>query len=215
MDIEDVNHPEELQQFEINYELPEAEFHRHIDNFIQNTRKTESALILPVHIQENSMEVFALILGQLNCTNCDARCCRTTTYAEFGIPFLKTEYQTLVERIGDERLATIEVKTISNSKYFPVPCPFLRKKQCTIYDIRPIACVQYPINPPGEDSSGEQLFSLDPMCPEARRIVKSTYLALYKLVKKFEEIYPQRDEIKKASQIEQAIKSLDRKAKGN
>ena len=43
----------------------------------------------------------------------------------------------------------------------PTPCPFLRKNMCSIYDIRPIVCVNYPIDQSGEDNLGNQMVSLD------------------------------------------------------
>lgn len=196
-------------QFEINMRMPEGEFRKQIDTLVRTSRTTESVLPLPLHIGEYGIESMALVLGQINCEGCEALCCRTYKYAEFGIPFLDSEYKALAERIGQERLAKMDVKSIGSTKYFPTPCPFLHKKRCTIYDIRPIVCVQYPFDISGVDMSGEGKFmSLDPLCPEARRIAKRTYLALWKLINKMEEVSSQMSELKQAAIYEQTLRNL-------
>ena len=197
-------------QFEMNLKLPEAEFRKQIDNLINNARKAETVLPLPCHIDGAPMEIAALILSQIDCSDCDARCCRSPKYAEFGIPFLSTEYLALVDRIGVEKLAKIDIKLIGNSRYMPTPCPFLHKKTCSIYDIRPVVCVLYPFDPSAVDGQGDIMVSLDPLCPEARRIAKRAYSMLWKLYNKMQEAYAQRDELKKGSQQEQILRFVKR-----
>ena len=197
-------------QFEINFNLPEAEFRKHIENFISNARKTESVLPLPCHIGDYGIEIAALVLSQVNCTACDARCCRMPIIAEFGIPFLDTEYRVLEERVGAEKLAKIAVKSIGNNKYMPTPCPFLRKNMCSIYDIRPIVCVNYPLDQFGEDNLGEKMVGLDPVCPEARRITKHVYLTFWKLLNKMQEASSQIQELKNGAQQEEILRSSKR-----
>jgi len=197
-------------QFEFDIELEEPEFRKQIENIINNARKNESTLPLPITIGDNAIEVTALVLGQINCEKCDARCCRSSVFAEFGIPFLDSEYRTLVERIGEEKLAKIGVKLIGNSRYIPTPCPFLKKNACSIYDIRPIVCVNFPLDSPAKDDHGRKMISLDPLCPEARRIAKRTYLTLWKLYHKAQEAYSQKDELEKGAQSEEKLRSSKR-----
>jgi len=187
-------------QFEVDTGLEEPEFRKQIENMINDARKNESVLPLPITIGDNVMEITALVLGQINCEKCDARCCRSSAIAKFGIPFLDSEYRTLVELIGEEKLAKIGVKLIGDSRYFPTPCPFLKKNTCSIYDIRPVVCVNFPFDSPAEDDNGRKLISLDPLCPEARRIAKRTYLTLWKLYHKAQEAYSQKNELEKGAQ---------------
>ena len=195
-------------QFEIDLALPEAEFRKQIEKLINTARKTETVFPLPCHIECSGIETMALVLSQINCSNCDARCCRTARFAEFGIPLLDTEYRVLEERIGTEKLAKISMKLIGNNRYMPTPCPFLNKNQCSIYDIRPFACINYPIDQSGVDNSGEKMVSLDPLCPEARRITKRAYLTYWKILHKMEEVSSQISEIERGAQQEEILRNL-------
>lgn len=197
-------------QFEVDWGLPEAEFRRQIEKLINTARKNETVFPLPCHIESSGIETMALILGQINCSDCDARCCKTSQFAEFGIPLFDTEYQVLVDRIGKEKLEKIDIKFIGNNRYLPTPCPFLHNNQCSIYDIRPFACIIYPIDQSGVDNSGEKMVSLDPLCPEARRITKRTYLTFWKLLHKKVEVSSQISEIKKGAQQEEILRNLKR-----
>lgn len=197
-------------QFEIDYQLPEAQFRRQIENLIGSSRKGKTVLPLPCPINGGAIEFAALILSQINCDGCDAPCCRNPEYAEFGVPFLPTEYSALVERIGQDRLANISVKLIGTSRYMPTPCPFLHKKMCSIYDIRPFVCVNYPIDISGIDEHDRKMISLDPLCPEARRVAKRVYLTLWKLLNKAQEVYAQKEDLDKGVQQEQTLRHLKR-----
>ncbi|MFC1988499.1 YkgJ family cysteine cluster protein [Chloroflexota bacterium] len=195
-------------KFKFDMELGETEFRKQVENIINDARKNESALPLPIHVKDNFMEIAALVLGQINCEKCDARCCRSSTFAEFGIPFLSKEYENLVERVSEEKLVKIGVKLVGNSRYIPTPCPFLKKNTCLIYDIRPVVCVNYPLDSAAEDNQGEKVMSLNPLCPEARRIARRTYLTFWKLFHKSKEAYSQMDELEKGAQNEQRLRNL-------
>jgi Fe-S-cluster containining protein len=195
-------------KFEITLGLQEAEFRRQIEIAINNARKTETVFPLPLHTETSGIEIMALVLSQINCNNCDARCCKTSQFAEFGIPLLDTEYQTLVERVGKEKLEKINMKLIGGNRYMPTPCPFLHKNQCSIYDIRPFVCIVYPLDQSGVDISGEKMVGLDPFCPEARRIIKRAYLTFWKIFHKMEEVSSQINEIEKSAQQEEILRKL-------
>lgn len=182
----------------INMDLSEKDFRLQIAEFIKNSRKNEMVLPLP-SAECSPLEYLALLLSQIKCTNCEALCCKSTVYAKFGIPFLPTEYHILETRIGKEKLEKLNIKTIGKSKYFPVPCPFLHKNQCTIYDIRPHVCIQYPYAPNVSDNKGRSSIAVDSFCPEARRIVKQTWMTLWKLNNKLKEIVPQLNDIEETA----------------
>lgn len=199
-----------MKWFEIDFGLPEAEFRRQIEKLINNARKNDTAFPLPCHIESPGIEIMALILCQINCSGCDSRCCKTPQFAEFGIPLLDTEYQVLVDRIGKEKLEEIDIKFIGNNRYLPTPCPFLHKNQCLIYDIRPVVCINYPFEYSGVDSTGKNLVSIDPFCPEARRITKRVYSTFRKLLHKMGEVSSQMSEIEKGSEREEILRNLKR-----
>jgi Fe-S-cluster containining protein len=191
----------------INMDLSEKDFRLQIEELIKNSRKNELAIPLP-SAECNQTEYIALFLSQIKCTNCEALCCRSTVYAKFGIPFIPTEYQILENRIGKEKLEKLNIKTIGKSKYFPVPCPFLRKKQCTIYDIRPQVCIQYPYSPNVFDNEGQTSIAVDSFCPEARRIAKQTWMTLWKLINKLKELAPQLNDIKETGLSESKLEDI-------
>jgi Fe-S-cluster containining protein len=196
-------------EFKIDFTLPEADFRKQIDEVIHASTKAEVLLPLPCHVDEESMEFAALILTQLDCTSCDARCCRTTKLAKFGIPFWETEYELLAKRIGAQKLAAIPVRSIGKNKYMPTPCPFLRKNSCSVHDIRPWVCIYYPIDPSGADVDGHKLLTVDPQCPEARRIAKRTYLMLWRLFNKMKEASPQAEHLLDGVRQEQMLRFFD------
>ncbi len=198
-------------QFEINWELPEAEFRHQIETLIRDARKSGMVIPLPCHITGSGLELMALVLSQVNCDNCDAPCCRLQKFAEFGIPFLATEYQALVERMGEDKLTKMGIKLSGNTGYIPTPCPFLHKNLCSIYDIRPLVCIQYPVESAAvDDTVGLEMLSLDPYCPEARRIAKRVYMTLWRLVQKAPEVTSQASDLEKGARMEEMLRELKR-----
>lgn len=169
-------------KFKIDFNLPPKEFREYIEHLIDNSKKSKSTLVLPCHVSNVGFELMALILGQINCENCDGRCCQSVEFAKFGIPFLDSEYKTLEEYVGTEKLSKYKTRIIGRTRYFPTPCPFLHKKTCTIYEIRPVVCVDFPFEKTGVDAQGNPMVALDSFCPEARRIARRTYLSFRKLI---------------------------------
>jgi Fe-S-cluster containining protein len=187
-----------MHRFEINFNLAEKDFRLQIEEMIKNARMNETVLSLPSS-KADPLEYTALFLSQINCTNCESLCCKSKSYAKYGIPFANSEYQSLENRVGKERLEKLGIKTIGKTKFAKVPCPFLHKKQCTIYDIRPHVCMQYPIDVNSVDSNGIRMFSVDPFCPEARRIVKQVWMIYWKLFNKLKEMSTQINDIKETA----------------
>jgi Fe-S-cluster containining protein len=199
-------------QFVIDWELPEVEFRHQIENLIRNARNSEIVMPLPCHINGPALELMALVLSQVNCNGCDAPCCRSPKFAEFGIPLLGTEYQALVERIGADKLTKMDIKLAGNTGYIPTPCPFLHKNLCSIYDIRPFACVNYPLDQSAVDNEGLTIVSINPDCPEARRITKRIYMTYWKLYHKMQEVMPQKSDLEEGARQEEMLRTLKRKA---
>jgi Fe-S-cluster containining protein len=147
----------------------------------------------------------ALVLSQFDCRkNCQALCCKSSKYAPNGIPLLENEYEKIKERFGQERMDKIEMKFIKQHRYLPTPCPFLKKDICTIYDLRPVVCVNYPYDPSNQRDT--DMVHLDSFCPESRRIVKATFLSLWKLVNNYKKMSSQIPEINDGAKMEQNLK---------
>ena len=197
-------------QFAINWELPEVEFRHQIETLIRNARKSKIVIPLPCHINDPGLKLMALVLSQVNCDGCDAPCCRSPEFAEFGIPLLGTEYQALVKRIGMDKLTKMGIKLAGNTGYIPTPCPFLHKNLCSIYDIRPFACVNYPIDQSAVDDEGLKIVSLDSYCPEARRIAKRIYITYWKLLHKIPEVTAQKSDLEEGARQEEMLRTSKR-----
>jgi len=192
-------------QYSIDFNLSEVDFRKRIETIIKDCRTAELSLTLPCH--GVPIEILALVLGQLDCRNkCQALCCKSPKFAPNGIPLLEIEYDMLKQRFGQDNLDKIKLKLIGNHKYLPTPCPFLKKDNCTIYDIRPVVCVNYPFDPGTQVEDG--LVHLDSFCPECRRIVKATFLSLWKLNKLYKSMGPQITEIKDGAKQELELKSI-------
>jgi Fe-S-cluster containining protein len=200
-------------KFAIDWELLEAEFRNQIEALIRSARKSEIVIPLPCHITGDGLELAALVLSQVNCDGCDAPCCRSPKFAEFGIPLLGTEYQALVERMGKEKLIKMGVKLSGKTGYMPTPCPFLRKNACSIYDIRPFSCVFYPIDRSAVDEEGFGIVALDSQCPEARRIAKRVYMTYRKLRQKGPEVIAQASDLDEGASREEMLRTLKRMTK--
>jgi Fe-S-cluster containining protein len=203
-------------QFSINWDLPEVEFRHLVEGLILDARKNSTVIPLPCRINNNGLELQTLLLSQVNCDGCDARCCRSPDFAEFGVPFMDTEYQALVKRIGADKLNNMAIKSVGRTRYIPTPCPFLHKKQCSIYDIRPFICVIYPLDYSAIDDEGSKMMSLDSFCPEARRIAKRIYMTHWKLLKKEPEVMSQMSAVLESARQEDILRATKRvMAQGN
>lgn len=176
-------------KYVIDWTLDRSSFRRLIDGLIETAVKEGKVIPLPLEIRPGStfINLAVTILSQVDCSGCDARCCRAN---QDGTPISITlaSYRVLERKLGKSRLRNSGVKVAGQQCYFPIPCPFLYENRCTIYPHRPFVCIFYPLSDPGEDSSGGPLLSLESRCPEARRIARQVYMCAWELRGKLNEL---------------------------
>lgn len=166
----------------INWDLPFKEFKASIQAMIKTCLERNKILALPLPIipGKTFISQVGIILSQINCNGCKAHCCRESINKVIAIT--RTDYEEL--KIAGS--AGCVRKDEDGDLYLPVPCPLLQKSLCTVYPNRPMICVLYPFQSGGTDENGRDIISLDSRCPEARRITKDAYLAIWKIRTKCE-----------------------------
>jgi len=149
---------------------------------IHRAEKNGKVLALPMEIVPGMtmINLMTLLIAQVNCDGCDARCCK---HNPNGAPLemLPPEYQRLAEKYGHQHF------TVKGEwAYLPMPCPFLKVNRCTIYRDRPLVCVLYPFQPGALDGDGHNLLALASKCPEAKRIAGQVYMTEWRIRRQFE-----------------------------
>jgi Fe-S-cluster containining protein len=170
----------------INWELPEDEFTNSIDSYILEAKNSGKVLTLPLPVFKGEGFIYqmAMLLSQVNCKSCASYCCRHDVTGH-GIGL--SEYD--VELLNEHGHGDV-IKKIGNDYWIPMPCPFLHEHKCLIYDYRPTTCLCFPWDPGGVDGlTGEMLFSVESSCPEARRIIRNTYLTAWKFRDKMKRLH--------------------------
>lgn len=151
----------------IDWELSEINFEKSIDEMIVRVSESGNVLVLPFKITpgEQFFNIIVAVLSQIDCKNCDARCCTSNPPTENPIEMTAREYYDITHEKSPERLVKISY-----------PCRFLNENnQCSAYNNRPMVCVMYPLQTGGM-SDGSLAVSLSSHCPEARRITKNIYM---------------------------------------
>lgn len=123
-----------------------------IEDWEQNARKERDKtfdFLMWLKINQDSSQVDIVaneshreIFSQIDCRDC-ANCCKTLspqvnqTDIERIAKFLEISENEFIEKylkIGDEKKYEMNA----------LPCPFLEENKCTIYDVRPAVCREYP-----------------------------------------------------------------------
>lgn len=160
----------------LDWQAPEEEFKKQVNQMISDGRKFLKVITLPVTPQSDPIPQLAMLLSMVNCEGCQIECCKQS-------PTLK--YQSVhLTRADCERLNRLELGNhiIGDgiNSHLPLPCPFLKKHRCTIYNDRPLTCIMYPFQPGGKVRETPAL-AVSPTCPEARRIAKRIFNMTYLL----------------------------------
>lgn len=163
---------------EVNWSLPIRDFVASVNKNFALARANGKSIVLPI---EASQSTLALLLAQVNCKECDAPCCRmgppTNTVA-----LTPTEYRHLTQKYGH---AGFKITMIGKHHCgeLTMPCRFLSRARCTIYEDRPLSCIAFPLQTGGAyglpGSEPVEAMSLASYCPESKRIARGTYKALY------------------------------------
>jgi Fe-S-cluster containining protein len=178
----------DVRIWEIVWELPRREFLVDIREKIERATEEKLVLPLPVTILPGGLfeSVMSLLLPQVNCSGCNAPCCRRNIS---GLPFAihLEECEALSKKYGADKFTIV-----GGYAHLPMPCPFLESNQCSIYEDRPLVCIMYPFQPGASAPSGVDLLALESSCPEARRITMKVYMAYWEILQKVELIHPAR-----------------------
>jgi Fe-S-cluster containining protein len=166
----------------IDWDLPLDAFKLQIHMFIKISQEEGKVLPLPIDIipGENFMAQLAMLVSQVRCDNCNAICCKEDPLKE-GIAVLDTDYE-LLKNAGHAQ----SVQRRGENWYLPCPCPLLKGDRCTTYGNRPFVCIAYPFQPGGHGNNGNPLLTVASSCPEGRRIVRDTYITLWKIRQRFQ-----------------------------
>jgi Fe-S-cluster containining protein len=169
---------EEKLAFEINWNLPEEEFRRRVDELIARCEAEGKVVALDIAIGSGRsfLDALTLLLTQVNCEGCDAPCCQSNPN-DLPMQLGPNEAARLRRYFKDGRQFDFsgDWPTVS------MPCPFFEEGRCMIYDERPMVCVFYPFNPGATDEQGSPVLAMESRCPEARRIVQRAYMMEWKL----------------------------------
>ncbi len=121
--------------------------------------------------QPESDQGVKLFWEKFECQNC-GRCC----YTPGAGLYLETEdFERIAERVGKTKLKSLcRYDKDLKAWVLKQPCPFYdaEKKECQIYEIRPLTCTKYPLHPPLMEMPYN--LAVDAFCPAARQFAKET-----------------------------------------
>lgn len=140
---------------------------------IATCREQGKVLTLPIPLHSGEPFAFqlSLVLSQVNCDKCDALCCKNDDNHN-GITLMSQDREVL-EKMNLGHL----IKGAGIRPHLAYPCPLLKKKQCTIYADRPIACLLYPFQSGGSITDEHILtMAVSSSCPEGRRIARQVFI---------------------------------------
>lgn len=173
----------------INWELEKAEFQEQINELIQTSSRLSKVIPLPMVIKpgQTFIDLVTMLLAQVQCGNCDARCCQRNPDGSLIVAILPPEYDRLSKKYGEGNFTQGK-----NGKGLTMPCAFLKGPisakngcACSVYDDRPLVCVIYPFQPGAHDGSEEALMAVASDCPEGRRIANAIYNVQWRIRKQF------------------------------
>jgi len=113
----------------------------------KNNENYDFLMWLKIHqnsdrIDEVSLETHNEVFSEIKCTDC-ANCCKV-----FSPPVNETDIERISAflQISETEFVEKYLKTDDKGRYEmkALPCPFLKDNKCSIYEIRPIVCQEYP-----------------------------------------------------------------------
>lgn len=174
----------------IDWELNKEAFARHIQDLI--LKMNSSGKVIPLPVEGIPGRAFlaqlSLLLSQVSCAGCSARCCRSNPCGDQEVPLMPGEYRKLSARYGAGPF-----KRGKECHVIPMPCSFLKEEyhrdwgfhgRCSIYADRPLVCVIFPFQWGGRIDT-EIALSVSSDCSEGRRIAEAVYMASWELRRAF------------------------------
>jgi Fe-S-cluster containining protein len=151
----------------IDWSLSRKEFARSIERLIEEIKKHQAAIPLPVAA---SIGAASCLLAGIDCKGCPGLCC---TRAGKYVSLTDAEARRLGIEGTPNSLGHIDM---------PLPCKSFKKGQCSVYADRPAHCRLYPVQAGGSGrgvAGHEAIIGLDSHCPEASRLALRVYMASY------------------------------------
>ncbi len=149
------------------WEAPEATFMADVREMVRRCHKLDKALSLPIPLICG--EQIPLLVSMVDCRGCAAPCCRR------GEPISLLAWEADVFKA---RGALVQPSLVAEwESLAPLPCRFLKGNRCSIYDVRPFACVCYPFQAGGTDADGTPVLGVSTACPQtvAERIYRAAW----------------------------------------
>lgn len=112
--------------------------------------------------QEIFIKIVDEITKQIDCTKC-ANCCKV-----LGIVLNELDIERISKHLKltkEEFISKYLVKNDNELKIKQLPCPFLKDNNCSIYEIRPKTCREYPNLDKDVSDRCQQFFSNAEICP--------------------------------------------------
>ena len=175
-------------KFMIDWELDKKEFQASISEMIKNCMEQDKVISLPIEINPgpNVIGLLSLLLGQIDCTNCNNKCC--VSGENNRIELLPKEYQILASKFGKQHFINYYSQAQDATGYaMQFPCPFLAEHKCSIYGDRPLICALFPFQDGGfaGEHQNNYVYALASSCPEGRRIARQVYMTFWRLRRLF------------------------------
>ena len=164
-------HEELLRQRSHWSVLKRDEQHRRID--LGEREPFDIALPLPARDEREESDLgVGLFWEKFRCERC-GRCC----YTPGGGLYLEEEdFERIARFLGSRKRlkAFCRYDKALGVWILEQPCPFYDadKRECRIYQIRPLTCTKYPLHPPLKEMPYN--LAVDAFCPAARKLAKET-----------------------------------------
>lgn len=174
---------ERLMQM-VDWTLPPREFEEHIGQVIHQYAIADKVLPLPIELRAGytGEQLLFIMLAKIDCSGCDALCCRQQPANIDQIAMDPLEYADLNKKYPD-----IMVGVQLDTDHIVTPCPLLKDGRCQVYLDRPFVCWLYPfqfgayIAPNWNGNTLVEVACLSSSCPGARKLAKAIYLNRYQL----------------------------------
>lgn len=164
----------------MNIRLFEHKAKEHQESFVKFLNKLDH--VIPDNLDNIVRKLDEKVWQKVDCTSC-ANCCKTMTpiYLPEDITRIAAHLNLSEKDFFDTYL---EVEAETNSViHKALPCVFLKDNLCSIYEVRPIDCKEFPHHNkiPFDEYNDTFIQNID-KCP-------ATYLLVKKLKKKLEKEY--------------------------
>lgn len=168
----------------VDWDLPPREFERQVDQLILQYTAGGKVIPLPIALPPNGkgQDLLVVMLAKIDCSGCDAICCREQPANEDKIAMAPAEFEDL-----KRKYPTIMHSVHLSEDSVTAPCPLLKDGRCQVYHDRPFVCWLYPFEfgawtVPEGTARKEQLAAVSSSCPEARKLAKGIYLSRYQQI---------------------------------